>query len=256
MRNRYGNFIGGKYFYPQNEIGTPYWSTYVNRSAWSLIPNFPVSDARFDYTSKEGGMWGIKSAFEFSKLDNRSIPSTGLTEALDSTWFPGTQGQWIAKDLQSRTINLSRYANRSVRLVFRASILRDYIGNIGASDMYIDKISVSGITYGFEASAESFQTTTTNSYSIDYNNLTWTTMASTATRDRFSRANVVNTIGASSNGNFAVRTNYNSTWGELPDHTMWLRSPVITLGANPILSFEYYLDIGGTNIIFTYLDLQ
>lgn len=250
MRNRYGNFIGGKYLYVQNDVGNPNFPTYINRSLGTLTPFAPQTDTDFEYTSNEGGMWGLNGTFEFPKRNNRTFNTTGLTDELDSLYLTDIT-PWTTK-----TVNISRFANRSARVVFRQVVLRTYLGNFGSTDGYLDFIQVSGTNYGFEATAESFETTTTNSYLTDYSSLAWTAMASTATRDRFSRANVVNIVGSSSNGNFAVRSNYNTTWGELYNHTMWLRSPVVSLGASPTLSFRYAWPDFTTTIVFIYLDLQ
>lgn len=252
MKNRYGNFIGGKYLYVHTDIGEPYYPTFINRSLGTLTPFAPRTDEKFEYTSNQGGMWGLNATFEFPKRNNRTFNATGLTDELDSLYLTDIT-PWTTK-----TVNISRFANRSARVVFRQIVLKDYIGNVGATDGYIDFIQVSGTNYGFEATTESFETTTTNSYLTDYSSLTWTTMASTATRDRFSRANVISIagVGTSSNGNFAIRSNYLTAFGEAPNHTMWLRSPVVSLGATPTLSFRYAWPDYTTSFVFIYLDLQ
>lgn len=251
MRNRYGNLIGGKYYYTQVEIGDNYPPTYINRALGTLTPNAPQTDTTFEYNSREGGMWGLSSTFEFPKRNNRAFTRPGLTPELDCVNDLTPFATWT-----QRTVNISRFANLSARVVLRISLLKDWTGNMNNTDAYIDFIQVSGTSYGFESTAESFETTTTNSYLTAYSSLSWTAMASTATRDRFSRANVVTATGtSSSNGNFGIRTNYIPSYSELPNHTMWLRSPVIALGASPTLSFRYWTDSSG-DFIFTYLDLQ
>lgn len=255
MRNRYGNFITGKYNYVQSDSTTIYTYSGPTRSIGSLQVNSAQDDRKFDYTSYQGGFWGINSSFEFPKIKNKTYTNTtGLTDVIDCLASPSF-ASW-----SSRNVDISRFANRSARIVFRYSQLNRPNFPL-TDDIYIDSIAISSgtPTYGFETTGDNFQTTTSEAYLTEYRDLTWTTVASTRGRNLFARANTRPlTFGTSGNGNFGIVTTYDTTYNELVNKTMWLRSPVVSFGASPtFITYFYYIPVGyDTSLLFTYLDLQ
>lgn len=221
------------------------------RSFDSLMPELPEDDTKFNYTGVGGGMWDLRSTQQFPSNRNRTY-TTGLTGALDTTF----QEQPINFGFNQRTVNISRYANRSARVVFQFILIDQFV----FTDSYLDSISVSGTTYTFDSTTESWQTTTTNVQGTAYESLAWTTMASTATRNRVYRANTDLLFGGSypaPSGFFSVGSAYDTIYGEPQNHTMWIRSPVVSLGANPTLSYYYFHSSDNLRVVFyTYLDLQ
>lgn len=256
MTNRYGNFIGGKFYLVHADQNLGAYEDYYSyvRTEGSLMPELPADDAKFNYTGVSGGVWDLQSAYQFPKNNNRTTTS-GLTDPLHVTsWYS------IGDSYVLNTVNIARYANRSARVVFRI-----FQTDFTPGDIIIDAVNVSGTTYGFESSGESWETTTSNSLGIPYPSLAWTTVASTRTRHRMARANTVATIEAffgagvipPANGNFGLITTYDSAYGETKYHSIYLRSPVISLGANPTLSYrQFNLYSFYSGLIYTYLDLQ
>lgn len=258
MTNRYGNFRNGKYLFVHadwvvGQIGEKYPGY---RSDGSLMPELPKTDTKFDYSGISGGIWDLSSTYQFPKNNNRTT-QIGLTDPLHVSL--------IVQDYVTytqNTVNISRYPNRSARVVFQY-LLKGSPAT--PADGIIDAINISGTTYGFEASGENWQTTTTNAQGTPYQSLAWTTIASTRTRDRFARSNtttiIANAFGPGAipqvNGNFGLVTTYDTVYGEPPYHMTWIRSPVVSLGASPTLSYQYFNVYSNfESAIYTYLDLQ
>ncbi len=258
MSNRYGNFKDGKYIlvhadWTVGQIGDRYAGY---RSQDSLMPELPKDDTKFDYSGISGGIWDLTATNQFPKNNNRTV-QTGLTNPLHVSI---TSNQFVAYELN--TVDISRYANRSARVVFQYQ-LKGFPPT--PADGIIDRINISGTTYGFEASGENWETTTTNAQGTPYELLSWTTIASTRTRNRFARSNTTTIIesvfgpGAipQTNGNFGLVSTYDTVYGEPPYTSAWIRSPVVSLGATPTLSYYYFnLYSYFDSCIFTYLDLQ
>lgn len=258
MSNRYGNLINGKYTFVHadwqvGQLGERYPFYRANES---LMPELPKTDTKFDYSGINGGIWNLSSTHQFPKNNNRTTQS-GLTDPLHVSLIVN---QYVS--YTQNIVNISRYPNRSARVVFQYLLK----GNPPIpADGIIDAINISGTTYGFEVSGENWQTTTTNAQGTPYQSLAWTTIASTRTRNRFARSNTVTIIenafgpGAipPANGNFGLVTTYDTSYGEPAYHMTWIRSPVVSLGASPTLSYQYFNVYSNfESAIYTYLDLQ
>jgi hypothetical protein len=237
MSGRYGGYTGGK-----KRILTDF-TTLKSESA--LQADASVVANNFDYTSGKG-IWSLRSTNQFPKAVNRPIASSGLTPELFT--IKGQSNAWT-----QRTINITRYANKTSRVVFR------YINKNESevADLQLDLIVLSGTTYSFENISESFQTTTTDTKS--YSSATWTNIAVATTNGRWN----VDTGGTPTTN--AARTDaaggtyyvYAETTGTTTtsDYNFWLRSPAVALGASPTFTFYEARAGASTGELYVYLDI-
>lgn len=215
------------------------------RSESTFQADAPTAPTELDYTSSKG-IWNLKSTNQFRKKTSRTI-TTGLSYELIR--LKGTNDAWT-----QRTLDISRFANQSARVVFR------YINKDGGElgDLQLDLINVSGTSYSFETVSESFQTNTTNnSY---YESITsWSTITVTTTAGRWN----VDTTGTPTAGTARTDAAGGSYYvyaetsgiGAAEDYNFWLRSPIVALGSSPTLSF-YEARTGSTiGELYVYLEL-
>jgi len=236
MSGRYGAFTGGrrKLLYEFNTL----------KSESALQADAAITPTNFDYTSSKG-IWSLSSTNQFPKSANKTVAS-GLTSELFAV--NGQNNAWT-----QRTIDISRYANKTARVVFR------YINKNESevADLQLDLIVLSGTTYSFENISESFQTTTTDTKS--YSSATWTTVSVATTNGRWN----VDTGGTPTTN--AARTDaaggtyyvYAETTGTTTtnDYNFWLRSPAIALGASPTFTFYEARAGASTGELYVYLDI-
>lgn len=237
MSGRYGGFTGGKrrLLYEFDKL----------KSESALQADSPIDAGNFDYTSGKG-IWSLRSTNQFPKAINQTV-SSGLTSEL--LRIKGENNAWT-----QRTINISRYANKSARVVFR------YINRDGGEfgDFQLDLINVSGTSYSFENVSGSFQTNTTNN--SRYSSITWSTISASTTGGRWNfdtggtpTAGTARTDAAGGTYYVYAETSGN---GAAEDYNFWLRSPIVSLGASPTLSF-YEARLGSTiGELYVYLDIQ
>jgi hypothetical protein len=236
MSGRYGGYTGGrkKLLYDFNTL----------KSGSALQADGAITPNNFDYTSGKG-IWSLGSTNQFPKSTNKTVAS-GLTSELFAV--NGQNNAWT-----QRTINISRYANKTARAVFR------YINKNESevADLQLDLVVLSGTTYSFENVGESFQTTTTDTKS--YSSATWTTVSVATTNGRWN----VDTGGTPTTN--AARTDaaggtyyvYAETTGTTTtsDYNFWLRSPAIALGASPTFTFYEARAGASTGELYVYLDI-
>jgi len=236
MSGRYGAFTGGrrKLLYEFNTL----------KSESALQADGAITPTNFDYTSSKG-IWSLSSTNQFPKSANKTVAS-GLTSELFAV--NGQNNAWT-----QRTIDISRYANKTARVVFR------YINKNESevADLQLDLIVLSGTTYSFENISESFQTTTTDTKS--YSSATWTAVSIATTNGRWN----VDTGGTPTTN--AARTDaaggtyyvYAETTGTTTtnDYNFWLRSPAIALGASPTFTFYEARAGASTGELYVYLDI-
>lgn len=234
-KSRYGSLSGGRRQLLSN------YSDFKSKS--SLQADNPQTPINLDYTSGQG-VWDLSSTTQFPKNVNREI-SLGLTPEL--LQVKDTNNAW-----SQRTVNISRYANRTARVVFR--YINDLSGELG--DIQLDLINLSGNSYSFENVGHSFETSTTNvsSYSL----VSWTNIAVATTAGRWNvdtagtpTANTARTDAA--DGTYYVYAETSSP-GNSKDYNFWLRSPSVNLGANPTLTF--YEARNGSTIGELYVHLE
>ena len=189
----------------------------------------------------------------FSRYDYVDIVSSdigGLSESLD--YLPGANvNEW-----NTRTVDISAHAGRKVKLIFHYESGSDFKG-----DIQIDNIQIDGLTYSFESSTESFETTATDTPISNYENATWSNLGTATTSNSDNGKWNRNSGGTRSSntgrtdaddGSYYVYAEVTQSF----DSNFLLRSPEITLGSNPTLSYavaRYGQDIGDLNV---HLDVQ
>lgn len=236
MSGRYGGYTGGRKRLLRDYV--------VLQSPSALQADAAETPTSFDYTSSKG-LWNLSSTNQFQKGINRTVAS-GLTPEL--TRIRGISNAWT-----QRSIDVSRFANKTVRAVFR--YINKDSGELG--DLQLDLISLSGTTYSFENVSESFQTNTINE--LHYIDVVWSTIAVATTNGRWN----VDTGGTPTAG--AARTDAaggtyyvyaeTSGIGAADDYNFWLRSPAVALGASPTFSFYEARAGSSTGELYVYLDI-
>lgn len=234
MKGRYGGYTGGK-----KRLLYDYTAL---KSESAFQADGAVLANNFDYTAGKG-FWSLRSTNQFPKAANKTFAS-GLTSELFTV--KSQNNAWT-----QRTINVSRYANRTVRAVFR------YINknNSEIADLQLDLVVLSGTTYSFENTGESFQTTTTDTRG--YLSATWTNVAVATTNGRWNAdtggtptTNAARTDAAG--GTYYV---YAESSGTSSNYNFWLRSPAVALGASPTFTFYEARAGSGTGELYVYLDI-
>lgn len=214
-RSRYGSFRRGK-----DKIKNKF-DKIKTKSAPIEFVSDDILDFQYVYTQ---GIWGITATNQFPKRAVQ-IP-LGLSESLLT--ITGTNNAWT-----QQTVDISAYANSTVRLVFRYQN-----GNGFNGDIQIDDINIDGNTYSFENQTHSFQTSTSN-ISV-YENVVWSNVA---VEQGNNGAWQVDTGGTPSNntgrsdaadGSYYVYAETTSPANTL-GYNIWLRSPEIILGSAPLL---------------------
>lgn len=243
MYSRYGKYSGGERY------------SLVDNNTQNLIPDSGISYFKyqlnpfssFEYTNGKG-MWDLSATTMFPKPESKIVTS-GLTEPL---FIKGRDWDSAEQAYIQYNIDIARYANKSARVVFRFDN-NTYVN----SDYQIDLVNVSGTSYDFEGTGHSWQTTTVNT--IDYNTATWTNLALSTANARWNfdtggtpTAGAANTSAASGTYYAYAESTGMITYGS---YFAWLRSPVISLGATPTLSFYLCRFVSGPYIT-VHLDIQ
>jgi hypothetical protein len=234
--SRYGSLSGGR-----KKLLSEYSDF---KSTSSLQADTPTSPVTLDYTSGKG-VWNLNSTTQFPKNVNRAI-SLGLTPGLLKV--KDTNNAWT-----QITVDISRYANRSVRVVFR--YINDRSGELG--DIQLDLINLDGNSYSFENVGHSFETSTTDVKT--YSSVAWTAISVATTTGRWNVDTGGTPTASTSRTDAASGTYYvyaeTSSPGNSKDYNFWLRSPTINLSGSPTLSF--YEARNGSTIgeLYVYLEL-
>ena len=180
----------------------------------------------------------------------------GLTTGLTSSLLQLTG---ISASYTQRTVDLSAYANATIRLVWRVVV--GTTGDVFQNDVQIDTIAITGesVSYDFDAGTESFETTT-NGSDTDYSTATFTALGTTTTAERWNR-NSGNT-GSNNTGNLGAQSGTFYVYTETSNPVIngdyfWLRSPEITLGATPgnVTFYEGRQITGTTTTLDFYVDV-
>lgn len=190
---------------------------------------------------------------DFADFYGASVASSieaGLSDSLDSV--SGTSDAWA-----TRTVDISAYAGEEVRLVF------GYVNGSGSlayqGDIQLDDVRLDGTTYSFENTGHSWQTTTSNTLVSNYSSASFSTLSTGTTSAKW---NVDS--GGTPSGNTG-RTDadagsyyvYAETSGSsMAGHGFILRSPAVTLGSSPTLSYAVARNGSNIGALNVYLDVQ
>jgi len=190
---------------------------------------------------ESSGIWSIHSKCIRADLISYEI---GLTDSL--LQISGNTGQWT-----QQTIDISAYAGATARFICHYVSGSNYTG-----DFQIDDITFGPETYTFESDNEGFGRSSNNVAS--YVNVNWESLATGTLEAVWNRDSGNTPSGSTGNigahgGSYHVYTEVTSSG--YPSVNYWLRSPQVSLGANPTLVFwegrdgatigtaNFYLDI-------------
>jgi len=176
--------------------------------------------------------------------------SEGLSSSLDSV--TGQNASW-----STRNVDISAYAGEDVKLVFIYTN-----GSSGTSyqgDLQLDDIRLDGTTYSFEASTESWQTSTTDVPASSYSGASFVSLATGTTsyrwnRDAFGTPSGSTGLSTADAGTYYVYAETSGS-GTLGDNYV-LRSPTVTLGSSPTLQYAEARSGGNIGTLNVYLDVQ
>jgi len=238
-KSRYGSFRTGK----NRIIGD-----FVTLKSPSTIQADPPSSAtNFDYTASQG-IWSLNSTVQFPKRENFVVEIGTSTLSYELFGIKNSNNAWV-----QRTVNLSKFANKTGRVVFR--YINDDGGELG--DLQLDLIVISGTSYSFENVTHSFQTSTTSVKS--YSSVIWANLAVATTNGRWNvRTGATPTTNTSrsdaAGGTYFVYAE-TSGIGSARDYNFWLRSPSLSFGSSPSLTF--YEARNGSTIgeLYVYVEL-
>lgn len=153
--------------------------------------------------------------------------TVGTTGGLSSSLFSasGNTGVWT-----QQTVDLSAYAGKTVRLVFRHQVAAS--GTAYFADLQLDQIAVDGTLYSFESSTESFETTTSGSYT-NYNTAVFVALGTGTVSERWNRdasGTPSSSTGLTTGGDSTTYYVYTESSSPVVNNDrFWLRSPEITL---------------------------
>lgn len=153
--------------------------------------------------------------------------TVGTTGGLSSSLFSasGNTGVWT-----QQTVDLSAYAGKTVRLVFRHQVAAS--GTAFYADLQLDQIAVDGTLYSFESGTESFETTTSGSYT-NYNTAVFVALGTGTVSERWNRddgGTPSSSTGLTTGGDSTTYYVYTESSSPVVNNDIfWLRSPEITL---------------------------
>jgi hypothetical protein len=227
-KSRWGGFRKGRRRYSN------WWDELRTPDAASESVAAPASPTEFDYTTAQG-IWNLNSTMQFKKGNAGSggggSPSynTGFSPSLDTV--SGQLDGW-----RQRTVDISAYAGATVRLVFNYT---NGPGDTFTGDIQLDLINLDGNSYSFENVGHSFETS--GSGETTYAGVSWTALTTGTTAAKWN----VDTGGTPSgntgridaaDGSYYVYAETSSP-ATVTGYNFWLRSPQITLGSSPTLSY-------------------
>lgn len=241
MSSRWGGFRAGRKLY----TSTLLWDDMKSNGAENTTLQ-PTKPTNFDYSTAQG-MRNLNSTYQFPKRSTPSIPSipVGLSNSLFSV--TGQNAVWV-----QRSVNISQYANRVVRIVFR------YLnGSSFTGDIQVDLINISGTSYNFENTGHAFQTSTVGETA--YTSVSWQTLAVGTTNARWNvhTGNTPSTgtaLGSAASGSYYVYAETTAP-GDAAGYNFWLRSPQITLNASPTLTFFEARSGNGIGTLHVHVDV-
>ena len=217
-------------------------------TGYQSFANAGVSDGDVvSYVIEDGDNWEIGNGAYGAGTPDFSL---GLTSSLFNV--SGQSTSWV-----QRTVDLSAYAGCTVKLVFKHQVAAS--GTTYYADLQLDQIAVAGTLYSFESSTESFETTTSGSYT-NYDTAVFTALGTGTTSERWNRdagGTPSSTTGLTTGGDST--TYYVYTESSSPTRNsdiFWLRSPEITLSESVGNLTFYEARLGSTiGTLDVYVDI-
>ena len=205
----------------------------------------PADITEFNYKNAQG-IWNLNSTVNLRGEARSSATYTvGFSDSLDT--ISGESASW-----QQRTVDISDYSGATVRLVFNYKNGSGFRG-----DLQLDAIALDGTTYSFENTGDSFQTSASGEST--YAGVSWQTLSTGTTNARWNVDSGGTPSGSTGLTSGAVGSYYiyaeTSSPADEQGYNFWLRSPQVTLGSSPTLT--YYVARSGSNIgsLGIYLDV-
>jgi len=214
---------------------------------WRTFGSIIGDSPKYGSENKDG-IWDLTSQYLYNTIEPQA-PSyiLGLSSSLDT--ISGQLDGW-----RQRTVDISAYAGATVRLVFN---YKNGPGNTFRGDIQLDLINLDGNSYSFENVGHSFETSASGE--TTYAGVGWSALSTGTTGAKWN----VDASGTPSSGTGrtdAAGGSYyvyaeTSSPAAVTGYNFWLRSPQITLGSSPTLS--YYEARLGTSIgtLNVYLDV-
>ena len=177
-----------------------------------------------------------------------STVEEGLSDSLDS--ISGTSDAW-----STRTVDISDYAGSEVRLVF--GYTNGSQGTSYQGDIQLDDIRLDGTTYSFENTGHSWQTTTSDTQIANYSTASFSTLSTGTTTNRWNVDSGGTPSGSTGRtdadaGSYYV---YAETSSGAAGRGYVLRSPAVTLGSSPTLSYAVARKGNNIGALNVYLDV-
>lgn len=177
-----------------------------------------------------------------------STVEEGLSDSLDS--ISGTSDAWL-----TRTVDVSDYAGSEVRLVF--GYTNGSQGTSYQGDIQLDDIRLDGTTYSFENTGHSWQTTTSDTQIANYSTASFSTLSTGTTTNRWNVDSGGTPSGSTGRtdadaGSYYV---YAETSSSAAGRGYVLRSPAVTLGSSPTLSYAVARKGNNIGALNVYLDV-
>lgn len=207
----------------------------------------PTSTATTTSTTQTAiATYGVASYGAVKAVVRAKRTDGGLSSSLFNV--SGNNASWV-----QRTVDLSAYVGKTVRLVFVHQIASS--GTSFYADLQLDEINVNGSTYTFETTADltGWQTSTNGSYSA-YDSVAWSSLSTGTTGERWNRdsggtgSQQTGLTTGGDNTSFYLYTEASSP--ATNNDRFWLRSPEITVSSSTLTFYEarYGSTIGSFNV--------
>ena len=249
-RSRWGGFRKGRKRYIN------WWDELRTPDAATESVETPTSPTEFDYTTAQG-IWNLNSTMQFPKSNasgggggggGGGTPSysTGFSASLDT--ISGQSATW-----SQRTVNISAYAGATVRIVFHYTNGSSFTG-----DIQLDLINLVGTTfYTFEVDDDGFETSTNGEST--HASVNWVGLTNNATGGRFNRRtggtpSSGTGLTTAADGSYYVYAETSSP-ANVTGYNFWLRSPQVTLGSSPTLTYYEARSGAGIGTLNVHLDV-
>lgn len=220
-KSRFGSYFRGKYLVQGS------WSLMKSPSSNNNTAPMDIT-TQFDYSDAKG-IYDLTSTEQFPYAEDITY-TLGLSNSLLT--ISGELDAWT-----QRTVDVSAYSGATVYLVFR--YINGTVGTSWQGDLQLDGINLDGNNYSFENTSENFQTSTNDETA--YNTVAWNNVAvgnNTTLQWNVATGGTPSTSTGRTDAGVGSYFIYAETSAPTVNGSyFWLRSPQITLGNSPTLSF-------------------